>query len=330
MRTSRNILAVGAALVVLTGGAAPLLVGAADHLDSPNAKANHALDITDIYAFDGASSSKTVLVLDVNPLAGVMSGTRFATDAEYRLNIDRTGDAVADDVYTVTFRDGGPGGKQLLTLKKNGSTVLTGKTGNANNGGGAKLFAGVRDDPFFFDLASFLRWRDPDGDGKYTYTGPTTFDGIDFFKGTNVSSIVLEIPDGWLGTSANYWGTTVKNGSIVDRMGKPALNTVFMNPFGGTTRRTPTTRRRRRLTSRRGAPSSRPSSRSSTRASRMRPRPITACRLRSPGCSFRTPCTSTSPTLASRPGPRSRATPPATSSTAGPWPRTSSISSSSS
>ena len=151
----------------------------------PNAKANHALDITDIYAFDGASSSKTVLVLDVNPLAGVMSGTRFATDAEYRLNIDRTGDAVADDVYTVTFRDGGPGGKQLLTLKKNGSTVLTGKTGNANNGGGAKLFAGVRDDPFFFDLASFLRWRDPDGDGKYTYTGPTTFDGIDFFKGTN-------------------------------------------------------------------------------------------------------------------------------------------------
>ena len=43
----------------------------------------------------------------------------------------------------MTFRDGGPGGKQLLTLKKNGSTVLTGKTGNANNGGGAKLFAGV-------------------------------------------------------------------------------------------------------------------------------------------------------------------------------------------
>jgi hypothetical protein len=239
MRTSRNILAIGAALVVLTGGAAPLLVGAADHLDSPNAKANHALDITDIYAFDGANSGKTVLVLDVNPLAGVMSGTRFATDAEYRLNIDRTGDAVADDVYTVTFRDGGPGGKQQLTLKKNGSTVLTGKTGNANVGGGAKLFAGVRDDPFFFDLASFLRWRDPDGDGNYTYTGPTTFDGIDFFKATNVTSIVLEIPDGWLGASANYWGTTVKNGSIVDRMGKPALNTVFMNPFGGTNLKDP-------------------------------------------------------------------------------------------
>ena len=219
--------------------AAPLLVGAADHLDSPNAKANHALDITDIYAFDGANSKKTVLVLDVNPLAGVMSGTRFDTDAEYRLNIDRTGDAVADDVYTVTFRDGGPGHKQRLTLKKNGWTILTGKTGNANNGGGAKLLAGVRDDPFFFDLASFLRWRDPDGDGNYTYTGPTTFDGIDFFKGTNVSSIVLEIPDSWLGASANYWGTTVKNGSIVDRMGKPALNTVFMNPFGGTNQKDP-------------------------------------------------------------------------------------------
>ena len=232
MRTSRNLLAIGAAFAVLTAGAAPLLVGAADHLDSPNAKANHALDITDIYAFDGANHGNTVLVLDVNPLAGVLSTKKFATDAEYRLNIDRPGGAAVDDIYTVTFGANAPDGKQSLTLKKNGGTVLTGKTGNTNIGGGAKLFAGVRDDPFFFDLASFLRWRDPNGDGVYTYTGPTTFAAMDFFKGTNVSAIVLEIPDTWLGASANYWATTVKNGAIVDRMGKPALNTVFMNPFG--------------------------------------------------------------------------------------------------
>jgi len=239
MRTSRNILAIGAAFAVLTAGAAPLLVGAADHLDSPNAKANHALDITDMYAFDGANSGKTVLVLDVNPFAGVLSTNKFATDAEYRLNIDRPGGAAVDDVYAVTFGSNAPGGKQSLTLKKNGVTILTGTTGNTNVGGGVKLFAGVKDDPFFFDLNSFLRWRDPDGDGAYTYTGSTTFDGIDTFKGANVSSIVLEMPDAWLGASANFWGTTVKNGSVVDRMGKPALNTVFMNPFGGTNQKDP-------------------------------------------------------------------------------------------
>jgi hypothetical protein len=234
MRNARNLLALGAAMAVLTAGAAPLLVGAADHLESPNAKANHALDITDIYAFDGANSKKTVLVLNVNPLAGVVSGTKFATNGEYRFNIDKNGDSVADDVYTVTFGTANAkNGKQPITIKRNGTKVATGKSGNANNDGGIKFYAGVRDDPFFFDLASFLRWRDPDGDGSYTYDGPTTFDGVDFFAGTNVSSIVLEIPDSWLGSKAAFWTTTTKGGSIIDRMGKPALATVFINPFGG-------------------------------------------------------------------------------------------------
>jgi hypothetical protein len=112
-------------------------------------------------------------------------------------------------------------------------------TGNANVGGGAKLYAGIKDDPFYFDLASFLRWRDPDGDGDYTYTGPTRFDGTDFFRATNITTIVIEIPDSWLGATAGLWGTTVKSGAVVDRMGKPALNTVFLNPFGGTNQKDP-------------------------------------------------------------------------------------------
>jgi hypothetical protein len=239
MLSKSKITTAGAALVVLTIGAAPFLASGADHLESPNAKANHALDVTDIYAFDGSNPGMTVLVANVNPLAGVVSGTKFATDGEYRLNVDRNGDFVADDVYTVTFGSAARGSKQPLTLRKDGGVVLTGTTGNANVGGGAKLYAGVKDDPFFFDLASFIRWRDPDGDGAFTYTGPTTFDGVDFFKGTNISTIVLEIPDGWLGSSANYWVTTYKGAALIDRMGKPALATVFMNPFGGDNQKDP-------------------------------------------------------------------------------------------
>lgn len=237
--TARKLLTFGTALVALTIGAAPILSNAADHLESPNAKANHALDITDIYAFDAANRKNTVLVANVNPLAGVVSGTKFATGGEYQLNIDKTGDAVADDIYKVTFAAGAPDGKQSIDLKKNGTTILQGTTGNANSGGGAKLFAGIKDDPFFFDLGSFIRWRDPDGDGAFTYTGPTTFDGVDFFRGTNVSTIVLEIPDTWLGSHASYWATTHTGGSLIDRMGKPALATVFMNPFGGDNQKDP-------------------------------------------------------------------------------------------
>jgi hypothetical protein len=239
MLSKSKLTAAGAALLVLTVGAAPFLASGADHLESPNAKANHALDITDIYAFDGSNATNTVLVANVNPLAGVISGTKFATNGSYRLNVDKNGDFVADDVYKVTFGSAAPDGKQSLTLRKDGAVVLRGKTGSTNVGGGVKLYAGVKDDPFFFDLASFIRWRDPDGDGAFTYTGPTTFDGVDFFGGTNISTIVLELPDSWLGSSANYWVTTYKGSDLIDRMGKPALATVFMNPFGGTDQKDP-------------------------------------------------------------------------------------------
>ena len=141
-------------------------------------------------------------------------------------------------MYKVTF-GASHDGKQSLTLRKDGHVVLRGKTGRTNAEHGVKLYAGVRDDPFFFDLTSFLRWRDPDGDGAHTYTGPTTFDGVDFFKGANVSTIVLELPDSWLGKSANFWATTYKGDRLIDRMGKPALATVFMNPFGGDDQKDP-------------------------------------------------------------------------------------------
>ena len=56
----------GAAALVATIGAGPLLVAGADHLDAPTAKADPRIDITDIYAF--ASTGGTSLVLNVNPL----------------------------------------------------------------------------------------------------------------------------------------------------------------------------------------------------------------------------------------------------------------------
>jgi len=239
MRTRSKLAVLGAAMTVLTIGGAPLLTGAADHIEAPLAVANLSLDITDVYAFDGANSKNTVLVMNVNPLAGMLSGTSFSESGTYNFNIDTSGNPAAEDVYTVLFGPNAPDGKQSLTLWKDGALVLSGKTGNANNGGGAKLYAGVKEDPFFFDLLSFREWRSPGGVVPFTYGGPTTFAGNDFFEGANVSTIVLEIPDAWLGASANFWGTTKIGSSVIDRMGKPALATVFMNPFGGSSQKDP-------------------------------------------------------------------------------------------
>ena len=86
--------------------------------------------------------------------------------------------------------------------------------------GNTKLFAGLRDDPFFFDLNAFkagLAFRNP---------------GNNFFKGLNVSGIVLEVPatdfERSGSTSAGVWAVTSKAGSVIDRMGRPAINTVFV------------------------------------------------------------------------------------------------------
>jgi len=226
----KNLAAAGTALVVLTIGAAPFLTSAAYHLDAPIVKLNHALDITDIYAFDGENSKNTVLVVDVAPLAGVVSGTSFSTSGSYRMNLDTNGDYVADTVYTTTFSAGGRDHKQAVTLKRNGTTIATGYTGNAIQvAGGGKLYAGKRDDPFFFDLAGYNQLKDS---GYTDASGLTDSPGTDFFAGTNILTIVLELPDSAIGASANYWASTY-NGSntLIDRMGKPALNTVFIDPF---------------------------------------------------------------------------------------------------
>ncbi len=225
----KNIAAVGAAIVLLTIGAAPFFTSAADHLDAPIVKTEHALDITDIYAFDGANSRNTVLVMDVAPLAGVVSGTEFSTTGTYRFNLDTNGDFVADAIYNVTF--GAPGGrdhKQSVTVRRNGTVIASGFTGNAvQTTGGGKLFAGAKDDPFFFDLAGYLKLKD----SGYTNASGLTDAGVDFFAGTNILTIVVEVPDAWIGASANFWGTTYQGTMLIDRMGKPALNTVFIDPF---------------------------------------------------------------------------------------------------
>jgi hypothetical protein len=67
---------------------------------------------------------------------------------------------------------------------------------------GIKVFAGPRDDPFFFDLNQF----------KAIIAGTaTSFNdpGTDAFAGTNVLALVVEVPKSMLGTqSINIWATS--------------------------------------------------------------------------------------------------------------------------
>ena len=83
------------------------------------------------------------------------------------------------------------------------STGSNAITATADNG--MKFFAGLREDPFYFDFTTFNAVvGNTDGE-----TGPnggfkTADDAEDTFDGTNVLSIVVEVPNALLGPTIDH------------------------------------------------------------------------------------------------------------------------------
>jgi hypothetical protein len=244
--------------LTLVVGASPLLVSGADHLDAPAAKADHRVDITDVYAFR-SSPSQTTLVLNVDGLMspGDSKTATFRTSAIYELKVDKNHDGKADLAYRVRFgaaRTKPDGTKvQAYVIRRatgsaaisnvwTGAVVAVGTTTpykhsvrTTSIAGGGAAFAGTRDDPFFFDLPGFVTFKEKLLGGS-TDLGELLggFTAADTFAGTNVLSIALRLPNdklGGTGSSIGVWGTTsvASNGGWrqIDRMGRPAINTVF-------------------------------------------------------------------------------------------------------
>jgi hypothetical protein len=170
-----------------------------------------------------------VLIMTVNPGAGPISPTTFHPNASYEFLIDGNGDAKPDTEVEIDFgkvKDG----RQEVEIEIDGprrEVEAEGRTGkDIKIKGGGTLRAGLFDDPFFFDLANF--------NNGATFCG-AGLPVVDFFLGLNVSAIVLEVPSKWLDADSNIgvWARTVSGGNQIDRMGRPAINTVFIppNPF---------------------------------------------------------------------------------------------------
>ncbi len=237
MRTLLNKIALwasfGLVILALVVTPASLPARAADHLDAPFTKTDGRIDINDVYVFHpGETGSQdldtTVLVMTINPAAGVISGDEFRQDARYDFLIDTNADARPDLVFRAEFgavrTDGSQNVRVIMRQDGMNTLVASGKTETTLTGtDGARVFAGLRDDPFFFDLNSF-------NDGAtFCETGDS-----DFFLGLNVSAIVLEVPTAWIGAApVGVWGRTLLSTGQADRMGRPAILTVFIppNPF---------------------------------------------------------------------------------------------------
>lgn len=217
--------------LMLVFGLVAVPASAADHLDAPGLTSpggDSRLDITDVYAFQSPSNPEnTVLVMGVNPLAGVQNNGTFHPRAAYEFKIDSNGDAKEDFTFRLSFSQPNESLVQRVTLTGlagKGNAVSGNTDENISFGDGGMLRAGVMDDPFFFDLNGFLAL-------DFCSPGETR---PNFFSGLNISAIVLEVPSAVFGSNnIGVWARTALDGKQIDRMGRPAINTVFIpnNPF---------------------------------------------------------------------------------------------------
>jgi len=196
-------------------------VFAADHIEAPAVKSTQA-DITDYYAFESPADQNN-MVFVCNLLGFLTPGNvpSFDENAMVEFNIDNNGDLVEDLVIQCTFTGGklqvyGPVkptqtglSSTLVNAQGPSLTADINQTGTAN---GMKAFAGVRDDPFFMDFTRFTQIADSlvqaAGGGQGPQRGFNS-PGSDAFAGTNVLSVVVEVPKSTLGgTALNTWVTT--------------------------------------------------------------------------------------------------------------------------
>jgi hypothetical protein len=219
MKMTNKLKMLGAACVVAVASGAYLI--AADHVDAPNVTgagpSSIGSDITDVYAF--ANGENIVFVVNTQGLLSPAASATATFDEEVMLEInidnDNVKDNIEDLVIQATFEDGkvrvrGPRAPITTGLS---STLVGGSVVSADiteygdapvigESGGIKVFAGPRDDPFFFDLNQFKAILGGTATG---FNNP----GTDFFAGTNVMALVIEVPKSQLGTgSINIWGTT--------------------------------------------------------------------------------------------------------------------------
>ena len=171
--------------------------------------------------------------MTVNPLAPA-EGADFATDAVYEILIDTDGDARAEIAYRTTF-DAVDGSQRATVRRAKGDDArergvtgeivvdaapvsLKGDARVIDAGGQRRFFAGLRGDPFFFDLAGYLNGF--------------AFTGADLFADKNVCAIALEVQREELGGGPiGVWCRILvcSHGKLIqiDRMGRPLVNVAL-------------------------------------------------------------------------------------------------------
>ena len=263
---------------------APMLrVRAADHGDAPATANDLGADINDIYLFiDPNDSSRLIFLATFHGFIAPGENGNFGVfdpALRYRFEIETTGDAAPDQFIDVRFsqrvaaipmggspNDPGVPQPQMATIQLTGFGGNRSFTAPATNPSptaavaptqvitedatsGIRAFAGLVDDPFFFDIPGFARFNASVRAGA---PDPTVLNrGRDSFAGYNTLAIAFSIPTAFVRGPGNQLGYSfsaqrrspeyfnTRTGQItsfgrwvnIDRTGVPAVN-VALVPFG--------------------------------------------------------------------------------------------------
>ena len=247
---------------LLVAASFPKGLMASDHDDGEVDTKGRNLNLTDLYAFreqdqnSAAAAGDLVLVMNTNPRSVARQQYFFSTNARYEFKLSQVADKDAtptgkEDV-TLRFEFSPPNDRQQQQIKF--TVIKDGKESAANNlrttplnsekpivnelaanGSKISVFAGLREDPFFFDVEQFFRVR-----AGALGTGPAVGfrppnQALDFAKGYNVNAIAIRIPQqliqGKNGAKVfDIWETISLKDPVtgkyqqVERLARPGIN----------------------------------------------------------------------------------------------------------
>lgn len=250
--------------VLVANGLVSQSLVASDHDDGETDTKARNMNITDLYAFrevdqnPNASANDLILVLNTNPRSVARQQYFFSPNARYEFRISRvannenvaTGQTDIGLRFEFTPPDSNNQQRIRITATRDGQTFVAenavttpltqSKIENQVSLGGSNLavFAGLREDPFFFDVEQYFRVRaGAVGFGPSVgFRPPGT--ALDFAKGYNVNTIVVRVPVDFLRGSTNastfdIWTRIfMRDGSgnfvAVERIGTPGINEALL------------------------------------------------------------------------------------------------------
>jgi hypothetical protein len=220
------------------------------HLDSPIARQDIRLDITDLYVFRGETG--TVFVINVcHSIFGPIPAPGYHPEGMYEFKVDLNGDAVEDVTYRLTFDERDKQGKQRYVVRcirgaqavdphAAGTVVAQGTTGEkVTTAAGLRVWAGQTGDPFWIepDVLHAVGHAFQDGTAV-NLSGWDPNHAKNLFADHTVYSIVLEVPDSELLAGAGnkrrigVWAvatlaTDAGEWRSINRVGLPMIHPLF-------------------------------------------------------------------------------------------------------